>query len=68
MRWDAKFEHVGMDQHRPRFTPSPCDAHPHSIPSLGSMSQDEEWLPIVSCPADFPLELVSQRFRHRRNS
>lgn len=67
---NAKFEpkQVAMDQSdcvRPRFTPSPCDAPDlKTIPPLASMFQDEEWLPIVSCPADFPLELVSQWFRH----
>ena len=49
---------------RPRFTPSPCDAHPQTIPPLVSSSPEEEWVSIVCCPADFPLELVSQRSDH----
>ncbi|KAF8137183.1 hypothetical protein EV363DRAFT_1156511 [Boletus edulis] len=53
---------------RPRFVPSPCDIHPHTIPPLISVSQDEQWLPIVSCPADFSLDLfecaVEQLIHH----
>ncbi|KAI9461330.1 hypothetical protein HD554DRAFT_2206749 [Boletus coccyginus] len=52
-----------MDQScvRPRFIPSPCNApDPQTIPPLTCMSQDEEWLPVVSCPADFPLELFER--------
>ncbi|KAG8216643.1 hypothetical protein J3R82DRAFT_6839 [Butyriboletus roseoflavus] len=42
---------------RPQFTPSPCDIQPQTTPPLISVAQDEVWLPIISCPADFPLEL-----------
>ncbi|KAH7921093.1 DUF1613-domain-containing protein [Leucogyrophana mollusca] len=46
----------------PRFSPSPC-TQDLEIPALSST-----WVPLVSCPADFPLELfetaISQLIHH----
>ena len=39
--------------------PSPCYAHRQTIP-LTSTSQGEVWVLVVSSPADFALDLVSQ--------
>ncbi|KAF9220848.1 DUF1613-domain-containing protein [Gyrodon lividus] len=53
---------------RPRFSPSPCDAQFQTNTTLISIAEIGEWLPIISCPADFPLELfenaVDQLIHH----
>ncbi|KAG9311503.1 hypothetical protein JVU11DRAFT_7703 [Chiua virens] len=53
-----------MDQSchvRPRFTPSSCDCPQTILPLISTSTlQGDQWIPIVSCPADFPLELFEQ--------
>jgi len=55
---------------RPRFAPLPCDvgqAHPDPDP-LASINDENNWIPLIWCPADFPPELfetaVSQLIHH----
>ncbi|KAH9937118.1 uncharacterized protein B0H18DRAFT_969199 [Fomitopsis serialis] len=57
---------------RPRFAPLPCevgraDARPDPDP-LASANDDNKWIPLIWCPADFPPELfetaVSQLIHH----
>ncbi|KAF9240412.1 hypothetical protein BU15DRAFT_87642 [Melanogaster broomeanus] len=56
---------------RPRFSPSPGDTYGqiYRIPTpLISNTEIEQWVPVISCPADFPLELfetaVDQLIHH----
>ncbi|KIJ63861.1 hypothetical protein HYDPIDRAFT_175865 [Hydnomerulius pinastri MD-312] len=53
---------------RPRFSPSPCDTKVQLFPPLISTTENDKWFPILSCPADFPLELfesaVDQLIHH----
>ncbi|KAH7882848.1 hypothetical protein F5I97DRAFT_141861 [Phlebopus sp. FC_14] len=49
---------MNMPKGRPRFSPSPCDTGNEEIPPLRFISpSNDDWAPIVSCPADFSLDL-----------
>ena len=41
---------------RPKFTPTICNPDGETLSLL--RSDDNQWEPIISCPADFPVELV----------
>ncbi|EGO03153.1 hypothetical protein SERLA73DRAFT_83119 [Serpula lacrymans var. lacrymans S7.3] len=55
---------------RPRFSPSPCGSKEldESYAPLKSIKDKDNWLPLLRCPADFPLELfetaISQLIHH----
>ena len=44
---------------RPRFEPSVCDPYDPIFPPLVGAGESPQWLPLISCKAVFPIELVS---------
>ena len=43
---------------RPRFEPSPCQITGTTISELQNEDFSDKWVPLIACPANFPLEVV----------